>query len=177
MRQTKQQKIVKELFEEYKDKKEVIGIVNFGSVAVGKERPNSDVDIQIIFKNNVKWALFNKKRYGIRIDFEVVGKKDFLKYSKKYPYLYYSHNDKILLDKEGVIKRVFNRLRKYFKENKEVKTFWETEYKKMRIRKNKGLRPKHFADICDEAELKFSEDKAAKRKIWTKEWFHKHIKK
>jgi len=170
------QKIVKEIFNEYKDKKDVIGIINFGSVAIGKENPNSDVDIYIIYKNNIKWNLFRKKRYGIKIDFEVNGEKDFLKYTKKYPYLYYYHHDKILLDKEGIIKNTFNQLKDYFKKHKKVNDFWKNEYKIMKNKKKKGEKQKHFADICDEAEIKFSKHHSIKRKILTRKWFDKHDK-
>ena len=174
MKTTIHQKIVKETFEEYKDLKNVIGIVNFGSVAIGKERKDSDVDIYIVFKNNVKWNIFREKRHGIKVDFEVVGKKDFLKYTKKYPYLYYFQHDKILLDKDGTIKQVFDHLRNYFKKNKKVNDFWKDEYKIMRDKKKKGEREKHFAEVCDEAEKRFSPHHSIKRKILTKNWFNKH---
>ena len=171
---SKHQKIVKEIFSEYNNKKDVIGIVNFGSVAVGKERPDSEVDIYIVFRNNVKWNLFRKRRYEIKIDFEVVGKKDFLKYTKKYPYLYYFQHDKILLDKEGIMKEVFNELKNYFRKHREVNNFWKKEYKTMRNKKRKGEKERHFSDVCDDAEIKFSNHHSIKRKILTRGWLDKH---
>lgn len=171
---SKHQKIVDEIFNEYKDKDDVIGIVNFGSVAVGKERSDSDVDIYIVFDGDVKWELFREERYGIRVDFEVVGKKDFEKYTAKYPYLYYFANDKILLDKTGIVKKVFDRLKDYYKKHDDVLKFWQNEYKIMRELKNSGKKERHFADVCDEAEIKFSDYHSIKREIMTMKWFNEH---
>ena len=171
---SKHKEIVEEIFAEYKDRDDVIGIVNFGSVAVGKERPDSDVDIYIVFDGDVKWELFREERYGIKIDFEVVGKKDFEKYTAKYPYLYYFAHDKILLDKTGIVKEVFDRLKNYYRKHKDVLEFWQSEYEIMRELKNKGEKERHFSDVCDEAEVKFSDYHAVKRKIMTKAWFDEH---
>jgi predicted nucleotidyltransferase len=171
---SKHQEIVQEIFEDYKDRDDVIGIINFGSVAIGKERPDSDVDIHIIFKEDVKWELFREERQGVRIDFEVVGKRDFEKYTAKYPYLYYFGNDKILLDKTGIVGEVFGRLKDYFRKHKDVLEFWRNEYKIMQELKAKGEKGKHFAEVCDEAEKRFSDYHSVKRKIMTKKWFDEH---
>jgi predicted nucleotidyltransferase len=171
---SKHQEIVKEIFEEYKDRDDVIGIVNFGSVASGKERPDSDVDVYIVFDGNVKWELFREMRHGIKVDFEVVGKADFEKYTNEYPYLYYFEHDKILLDKTGIVKKIFDKLKDYFEKHVSVSEFWRDEYKIMRELKNSGKKEKHFADVCDDAEKKFSDYHSIKRKIMTKEWFNEH---
>ncbi len=55
MKQTIQQKIVKEIIKEQKTKPDVIAINVFGSVAKGEERPDSDVDIEIISTKYKKW--------------------------------------------------------------------------------------------------------------------------
>lgn len=171
---SKHRKIVEEIFEEYKDRDDVIGIVNFGSVAVGKERPDSDVDIYIVFDGDVKWELFRKERYGIRIDFEIVGRNDFEEYTSRYPYLYYFTHDKILLDKTGVVGEVFDRLKDYYEKHEDVLEFWQNEYKMMRKLKASGKKERHFADVCDEAERKFSGYGCVKREILTKAWFDEH---
>jgi len=172
-----QQKIVDEILQEYKDKKEVTAICVFGSVAVGKERHNSDVDIQIVYKDNREWELFKEKRYGIDIDFEVVTKRIHKMLIKKYPYLCYEvlKYHKILLDKEHFMSKIKNKLIKYYKQHPEIAEFWEKQYQQMRKDKNAGSKPKSFIKVCDEAETLFSKHKAVKRKILTDKFFDKHM--
>ncbi|MBT6690103.1 nucleotidyltransferase domain-containing protein [archaeon] len=171
-------KIVREIIEEYQVKKDVIGIVVFGSVASGRERPDSDVDIEIIYNSKKKWELLDKTRYGIKIDFEEAGIEEWEKMTEKYPYLYYFEHDKIVYDSTGLLKKVFDKLKKYYKNNEKVQEFWRKEWKEAKKLKESGKKKEviHFADICDKAEIKFSSHKKVKRKIMTKEWFNKHSK-
>jgi predicted nucleotidyltransferase len=62
-------KIVNEIVEEQKKNSYVIAINLFGSVADGKERPDSDVDIEIIIDKGKEWTWIKKNKYGIHIDF------------------------------------------------------------------------------------------------------------
>jgi len=171
-----QQKIVDEIVAEYKYDEHVIGIRVFGSVAVGKERENSDVDITIIFDDDREWELFKENRYGIRIDFEVVTKKIWEMMLKEYPYLFYIENSKIPLDKTGFVKDILDKSKKYFDDNPEVYDFWRKEHDLMKELKASGQKPKNFITICDEAEIKFSDHHSVKRNILTPEFFHKHMK-
>ena len=171
------QKIVDEIFQEYKDKKEVISIWVFGSVAVGKERPDSDVDITIVYDNNREWELFKEERYGITIDFEVINMNVINMLLDEYPYLADFEKAKIILDKTGFLQQSVERLKKYHTKNPEVATFWENEYDKMRKAKTEGVKSRNYIDVCDEAEIKFSNHHSIKRKILTRAFFHKHMKK
>jgi predicted nucleotidyltransferase len=171
-----QQKIVDEIIGEYKNKEYVIGICVFGSVAVGKERSNSDVDITIIFDDDREWELFKENRYGVVVDFEVVTKNIWEMMLREYPYLFYIENNKIILDKTGFVKDALNKSKKYFNDNPEVYDFWRKEYNLMRELKASGQKPKNFITICDEAETRFSSYHSVKRNILTLEFFHKHTK-
>jgi predicted nucleotidyltransferase len=170
-----QQKIVDEIVNEYKNEEHVIGICVFGSVAIEKERNNSDVDIAILFDDDREWELFKKDRYGISIDFEIVTRDIWEMMLKEYPYLFYIENNKILLDKTGFVKDVLNKSEKYFYDNPDVLGFWREEYKLMRELKASGQKPKNFITICDEAEIRFSNYHSVKRNILTPEFFHKHM--
>ena len=170
-----QQKIVDEIVEEYKNNEHVIGIRVFGSVAIGKERENSDVDITIIFDDDREWKLFKENRHGIAVDFEVVTKNIWEMMLKEYPYLFYIENSKIPLDKTGFVEEILNKSKKYFENNPEVYNFWKDNYDLMRELKSRGEKPKNFIAICDEAEIKFSDHHSIQRKILTPEFFHKHM--
>lgn len=170
------QEIIDELITEYKDKEHVIGIWIFGSVAEGKERPDSDVDISIVCDEG-DWELFKEERYGIKIDFEVISKKDVNMLVNEYPYLSSLEKVKIVFDKTGFVKKAVDKLKKYRKEHPEVSEFWEKEYQAMRKAKNEGKKVKNFIEVCDEAEIKFSGHHSVKRNILTEEFFHKHLKR
>lgn len=171
-----QQKIVREILDEYKNKEHVIGVCVFGSVAVGKERENSDVDIKIIFDDDREWELFKENRYGIAVDFEIVTKNIWEMMMKEYPYLFYIENNKILFDKNGFVKNMLDRSKEYFDDNPEIYDFWKNEYDIMRELKMRGEKPKNFIAVCDEAEIKFSKHHSVKRDVLTPEFFHKHMK-
>ncbi len=171
-----QQKIVNEIVNEQKGNQNVIGICVFGSVAVNKERENSDVDVTIIFDDDREWELFKESRYGIAIDFEIVTKNIWNMMLGEYPYLFYVENNKILLDKTGFVADSLDRSKKYFDANPEIYDFWKREYSLMREMKAAGEKPKNFIAICDEAEIKFSGHHSVKRSVLTPEFFHKHAK-
>ena len=147
-----QQKIVDEIVDEYKNNEHVIGVCVFGSVAAGKERSDSDVDLEAVTKNI--WEMMQKE----------------------YPYIFYTENNKILFDKIGFVKEALNKSKKYLEDNIEVRDFWRKEYNLMRELKASGQKPKNFITICDEAETRFSSYHSVKRDILTPEFFHKHIK-
>jgi predicted nucleotidyltransferase len=171
-----QQKVVSEILDEYKDKEHVIGMCVFGSVAAGKEKIGSDVDVTVIFDDNREWELFKEKRYGIAIDLEVVTKGDWEMTLKDYPYLFYLENYKILLDRTGFVESALKRSKEYFEENPDVLNFWRSEYSLMRELKESGGKPKNFIAVCDEAEIKFSGHHSVRRKVLTPEFFHKNVK-
>ena len=169
-----QQKIVDEIVDEHKDNPNVIGICVFGSVAVNKEREDSDVDITIIFDDDREWKLFKESRYGINIDFEIVTKDIWNMMLAEYPYIFYVENNKILLDKTGFVAEALKRSKRYFDANPEIYDFWKREYALMRGMKMAGEKPKNFITVCDEAETKFSSHHSVKRNVLTAEFFHKH---
>jgi predicted nucleotidyltransferase len=175
---TNQKRIVNEILDEDKQKDNVVAICVFGSVAFDKERPDSDVDIQVVYDNNHEWELFKEKRYGIKIDYEIVTTKIIEMLIEKYPYLSYNllYTNKILYDPQGFMKKVQEKLKQYYDSHPEVKEFWDNENKLMRELKNQALKPKNFIEICDEAEIKFSGYNEIRRNILNKEFFKKHLK-
>ena len=152
-------KIVDEIVEEYKKDKSVIAIALFGSLARKEERPDSDVDIEIISENAKEWELLKKKKYGIEIDLVVCPKKHLLHQMEKYPYLCYSYlGEKVIYDPEGFMKEVKKKLKGYFDKHPDIVKFWEKKYKIMKENKAKGQDPKDAIKSYNEAEILFSDE-------------------
>ena len=105
-------KIVNEIVEKYKKDKSTIAITLFGSLARGNERPDSDVDIEIISKDAKKWELLKKKKYSIEIDLVICPEKHLLHQIQKYPYLCYDYlNEKIVYDPKNFMKELKKKLK------------------------------------------------------------------
>ncbi|MBD3313465.1 hypothetical protein GF345_03415, partial [Candidatus Woesearchaeota archaeon] len=115
MKRSIQQKIADEIIEEQKKDGSVVAINIFGSVALGLERPDSDVDIEIISSKAEEWQLIKKERYGIKIDLEIWPKDKLLERIEDYPFLSYVFlKEKTVYDPEGFMKGIMDILRKYF---------------------------------------------------------------
>jgi len=175
---TIQKRIVDEIIEENKQKDNVIAMCVFGSVAINKERSDSDVDIQIIYDDNHEWELFKKEKYDIKIDYEIITKNIIEMLIEKYPYLSYNllYTNKILYDPKDFMKNIQKKLKEYFDSHPEVKSFWDNENRLMREKKGQSLKPKNFIEVCDEAEIKFSGYNEIRRNILNTEFFKKHLK-
>jgi predicted nucleotidyltransferase len=104
-------KIVNEIVEEQKKNSNVIAINLFGIVADGKERPDSDVDIEIIINEGKEWKWFKQNKYGIHIDFVRCSRNHLLHQIEEYPYLCHIYLDKkVIYDIEGFMVEVKKRL-------------------------------------------------------------------
>jgi len=164
-----QRKIVEEIVEDKRKNPDVVAINIFGSVALGLERPNSDVDIEIISSKAKRWSLVQQKKYGIKIDLETSPKYRLVKRVKTHPFLCYSYLfEEVVYDTKEFMKKIISKLKKYFKEHPEVKEFWEKERKAMREAKKKGKKPEDPFNIWDEAEIKFSKEHKVTRDFFKK---------
>ena len=160
-------KIVNEIVEEQKNNSKVIAINLFGSVAEGDERPDSDVDIEIIINEGKEWKWFKQNKYGIHIDFVSCSKNHLLYQIEKYPYLCYGYLDeKVIYDPEGFMKEVKKKIGNYMNKHPEVVIFWENKLKIMKKNKAKGQDPKHAIKSFDGAEILFSDEHRV-----TRDWF------
>lgn len=160
-------KIVNEIVEEQKKNSNVIAINLFGSVAEGKERPDSDVDIEIIINEGKEWKWIKQNKYGVHIDFVKCSKNHLLYQIEKYPYLCYGYLDeKVIYDPEGFMKDVKKKIGNYMNKHPEVVRYWENKLKIMKKNKAKGQDPKHAIKSFDEAEILFYEG----HKV-TRDWF------
>ena len=162
-------KIVNEIVERYKKDKSVIAIALFGSLARKEERPDSDVDVEIISENAKEWELLKRKKYGIKIDLEICPKKHLIHQMEKYPYLCYSYlSEKVIYDPEGFMEEVKKKLKRYFDKHPDVVKFWEKKYEIMKENKAKGQDPKNATKSYDEAEILFSNEHKVTRDFFRK---------
>jgi len=74
------QNIIKKIIDEYKQDKNVLGIMLFGSVARNKFDEYSDVDIYVLLKNKKRFSRKNFESNGLRVDIIL----DTLKEAKNY---------------------------------------------------------------------------------------------
>lgn len=153
------QKIVNEIVQEYKKDKSTLAITLFGSLARGKEREDSDVDIEIISEYAEKWELKKEdERYGIKIDLVICPKNHLLNQFDRYPDLCYDYlTEKIIYDPKGFMKDLKIRLKAYFNKHPDVAEFWGNKLEMMRKNKAKVLDPKDAIRSYDEAERLFSD--------------------
>ena len=160
-------KIVTEIIEEQKKDRSVIAVTLFGSLARGKERANSDVDIEIISTSAKKWQLLKQNKYGIKIDFVICPKKHLLRQMEKYPYLCYDYlHEKIIYDPQGFMKKVKKKLKGYFDGHPEAVEFWKNKLKIMKRNKQEGHDLKNAIKSYDEAEIRFSKEKKVTRNFF-----------
>jgi len=169
MMESIQRKIAGEIVERQKKKPEVVAITLFGSLARGKERKDSDVDIEIISKKAKRWRLLKKKKYGIEIDLVLCPKNHLLHQIKKYPYLCYDYlNQKIIYDPENFMKGIKRKLKRYFGKHPKIVKFWREKLKVMNENKKKNQDPKEAIKSYDEAEIKFSKEHKITRNFFRK---------
>jgi len=155
MRTSKHQRIGRELVEKYKSNKNVVGIYFFGSMATGKVKENSDIDIEIIFRKMRKEYELKKNRIeGVHIDLSCFSLKGFNEEFYKNTHRTYSviGKNKIVYDPEGILKKAFNYVEKYFNKNPELREFWEEKEKKYVLDKKLNRKKEYFFDVCKEAD-------------------------
>jgi predicted nucleotidyltransferase len=167
--ETKQQKIIKEILDEKIKDFSIQAMVVLGSVSIGKERKNSDIDISII-SDKAKEYFFDQKekRCGVKIDLEIIPSKDFKRWIKDYPYLWYDYHKRhrIMFDKKGIVKEAIKYLKDYFDCHSDVVDFWKEKLKAMEEAKRKGRKPENCYRVFDETEIRFSKEHKVTRDFY-----------
>ena len=167
MKKSIHQRVLKEYIDLKKNDPCVIAISIFGSVARGEERPDSDIDIEIVSTKEKKWQLSKKKYKGITIDLEICPKDKLFERIQKYPFLSYIFlKQKIVYDPEKFMKKLIQELQKYFEKHPEVVDFWERKYEVAKKAKNEGGLLSEPMDDYDEAEIRFSKQHKVTREFF-----------
>src|SRR6266568_2915381 len=110
MNESAQSKVLRKIIEEESIKTDVVGINVFGSVARGEERPESDLDVEIISTSAKEWNYSTKIIDDVYVDYIICPKDFLLMRVEKYPYLSYGqYANKALYDPTGFIEEIKNR--------------------------------------------------------------------
>jgi predicted nucleotidyltransferase len=151
----KHNEIVNNLVRKYKSDKNVLGIYLFGSMATGKAKPTSDIDVEIIFKKRKKsYELINKRINEIRVDLSCYSLKKFEEDFTEKKYLtYLALTYKILYDPKRILKKHLKAIEKYFSDNPDILKFWKDKERKYKQDKKLGRKKEDFFDICKELEM------------------------
>ncbi|MAH49370.1 hypothetical protein CMI37_26335 [Candidatus Pacearchaeota archaeon] len=168
--QTVQQKIIRQIAEKQKQDPSVVGMVVFGSCSVGQEKLDSDIDIEIISTKIKKYKLNHRKIKGVRVDLEIIPEKEFKRWIKEYPFLWYDYykRHRVLLDKKSIITKAIAQLEAYFIKNPLAVEFWNKKLQLMKKQKSEGKQPENCYHIFDEAEIKFSKQNKVTRNFFLK---------
>jgi predicted nucleotidyltransferase len=160
--------IINEVVREKAKDPDVVAINIFGSVAAGRERPDSDVDIEIVTASEQEWRMEKEERYGIVVDYDFCSRRWLEDKAARYPFLsYVNTKEKPVFDPLGVMARIQDDLRRYYAEHPEVASYWEDAYALMRKNKQTGtVDPQGGVKAYDEAERLFSEMHSVTRDFW-----------
>ncbi len=163
------QKIIQEILQEYKNDPRILAINIMGSLSRKEERPDSDIDLEIVTGEEERRFSWDKKeKYGISIDFILSSKGQILYQVKQYPFFLLHKDKNILYDPTGFMVKIKEKDIVYMKEHPEVKLFWENKLNAMKEKKAKGEQKESLREIFDEAEVLFS-----KGHNITRDWFRK----
>lgn len=144
----------------------VLGFLLFGSVARGTEREDSDIDVLTVLRaDDTKAGIRNRRLDGIK-----VGDLSFslatLEHSvETVPYLLHPLVEaKILLDRDGTIGPLLDRIRTWFDDHPELVAEWAIVYERLRIEKaTYGCEQTTIIDVWNELERRHSGGRVRRR--------------
>jgi predicted nucleotidyltransferase len=162
----KHDEILKKLVAEAESDPNVLGYLLFGSVARGTQREDSDIDvITILQANDPAWGINNTANDGIKVG------DIFLTYSiladsvEEVPYLLHPLVEaKLLIDRDGRITPLLDRLKTYFNDHPEIVAEWNGYFQQMKQEKAQfGYEKTTIVDVWNELEKQYSGGKTRRR--------------
>lgn len=152
--------ILDQLVQEWMKERNILGVLVFGSCARGDHRPDSDIDVMLVYRSH-------KPTSGIEdLDMEgiKVGKAfftfDVLKHSVyDVPYLLHFVSDaKLLFDREGTIQPLLDELQACFQNNPDVVEDWKHINMRFKHEKERyGYEKTTLMEVWNELEGSYSE--------------------
>ena len=162
----KHEKILHELVAEAEGDTNVLGYLLFGSVARGTQREDSDIDvITILQANNPAWGINNTLNEGIKVG------DIFLTYAvladsvEEVPYLLHPLVEaKLLIDRDGRITPLLEKVRAYFDDHPEIVAEWQDYDQQMKQEKAQfGYEKTTIVDVWNQLEKQHSGGKTRRR--------------
>ena len=114
-----------ELSERYRD----CGILVMGSVQRGEERPDSDIDLFVVFEGDGRLGLTHETSpEGVKIDLALFPKATFLRQFEDEWFLYWGFSRATIVhDPTGVAAHCQDLVRRRFKKNPHIDAAWEQQ--------------------------------------------------
>lgn len=146
----------------------ILGFLVFGSVATGTHREDSDIDVITVLRSNrPSSGIRNTMINGIKVG-DIFFTYEVLAHSvETVPYLLHPLGDaELLLDREGMIKPLLERIRGYFAENPGKVDEWDLYYQLLGEEKAQfGYEKTTIVDVWNELEKRHS-DGGTKRRFF-----------
>ena len=162
----KHDEILRRLVAQAEDDLNILGFLVFGSVATSTHHEGSDIDVITVLQTS-------RPTSGIRntmIDDVKVGDIFFthevlVSGVETVPYLLHPLGSaKLLLDRDGQIKPLLERIRSYFAENPEMVDEWNRYYKLLAEEKVRfGYEKTTIVDVWNELEKRYSDGKTKRQ--------------
>jgi predicted nucleotidyltransferase len=162
----KHDQIVKQLVADAESNPNILGFLLFGSVATGTHREDSDIDVITILRTNKPTSGINNTSVdGIKVGTFFLT-YDVLAHSvKTVPYLLHPFGEaKLLVDRDGRIKDLLERISKYYSDHPEIVSEWNSYYEQLKEEKAQfGYEKTTIADVWNELEKRYSGGKIKRR--------------
>ena len=162
----KHHEILETLVEQAAADTSIVGFLLFGSVARGTQRADSDIDVLTVLRaDDASATIHNRMVDGIK-----VGDLSFslatLEHSvETVPYLLHPLVEaKVLLDRDGTISPLLDRIRAYFDDHPEMVAEWSAAYERLRVEKaTYGYEKTTIIDVWNELERRHSGGRVRRR--------------
>ena len=162
----KHEEILRGLVSDAEGNSNVLGFLLFGSVAAGTHHEDSDIDVITILRTNKPASGINNTPVdGIKVG-NIFLTYDVLAHAvETVPYLLHPFGDaKLLLDRDGRIKVLLERIGKYYADHPGIVSEWNGYYKQLREEKAQlGYEKTTIADVWNELEKRYSGGKIKRR--------------
>ena len=166
---TKHDRILNRLKAEGETDPNILGFLVFGSVATGTHREDSDIDVITVLRSNrPSSGIRNTMIDGIKVG-DIFFTYEVLVHSvETVPYLLHPLGGaKLLLDREGTIKPLLERINGYFTDHPEIADEWNRYYQLLKEEKEQfGYEKTTIVDVWNELEKRYSGGKT-KRKFFS----------
>jgi hypothetical protein len=162
----KHQQILETLVEQATADTAIVGFLLFGSVARGTQREDSDIDVVTVRgTDDAKAAIRNRVVDGIKVGNMTISLATLEHSVETVPYLLHPLIEaRVLLDRDGTVGPLVDRLRAYFDGHPEIVDEWSAAYERLKEEKaTYGYEKTTIVDVWNELERRHSGGRIRRR--------------